>query len=151
VYNQLQKGVILVNQIEFGQYLRSLRKNKGLTIRQLEDVSGVSNSYISQIEKGEKLPSPDILRKLHEHLGVSHGELMIKAGHINLADWIGDDGEELEKRKINLADWIGDDDETKELTDFLHQSDITYKGQSLTSQDRQRILDMLAILFREWK
>ncbi|WP_185973860.1 helix-turn-helix domain-containing protein [Brevibacillus sp. LEMMJ03] len=138
-----------MDQIEFGQYLRSLRKKRGLTIRQLEDVSGVSNSYISQIEKGEKLPSPDILRKLHEHLGVSHGELMIKAGHINLADWIGDDDEDLEKGKINLADWIGDNDQTKELSNFLHQPDITYHGHKLTDQDKQLITAYLDALFRD--
>ncbi|WP_160045704.1 helix-turn-helix domain-containing protein [Paenibacillus sp. USDA918EY] len=69
---------------DFGNEMRRLRNEKNMTIRQLEEASKVSNSYISQIEKGEKLPSPEILRKLAPHLGVTHSELMFKAGHIGI-------------------------------------------------------------------
>jgi HTH-type transcriptional regulator, competence development regulator len=160
----------LTKDSSFGLYLKHLREKKGLSLNKLAELSNLSHSYLSQIERGNRgVPSPDNLRKLAEHLGVTFGHLMLKAGHIdlsdfievennanstptiNLSDWIGDDDEELGKGKINLADWIGDIDQTKELTDFLLQSDITYKGQSLTSQDRQRILDMLAILFPDRK
>ncbi|WP_336775381.1 helix-turn-helix domain-containing protein [Paenibacillus sp. MMO-58] len=71
---------------DFGSYLRSLRKRKSkkLTIRQLGAYSGVSNSYISQIERGERgVPSPDVLLKLAKPLGVSYEELMTHAGYIN--------------------------------------------------------------------
>lgn len=68
---------------DFGEYLRQLRKERKLTIRQLDMYSGVSNSYISQMERGERgIPSPEILRKLSKPLGVSYEELMVKAGHI---------------------------------------------------------------------
>ncbi|MBT2641728.1 helix-turn-helix domain-containing protein [Bacillus sp. ISL-41] len=68
---------------EFGEYLRSLRKRKGLTINQLEELSGISNAYISQIETGKRrTPSPEILQKLSSHLGVSHEHLMQKAGYM---------------------------------------------------------------------
>lgn len=68
---------------EFGAYLREIRKKKNLTIRQLDTYSGVSNSYISQMERGERgVPSPDILLKLAKPLGVAYEDLMIMAGYI---------------------------------------------------------------------
>lgn len=68
---------------DFGDYIRQLRKEQKLTIRQLEEKSGVSNAYLSQIENGKRgLPSPEILKKIHDPLGVSYDELMEKAGYI---------------------------------------------------------------------
>lgn len=69
--------------VEFGEYIRTLRKEKKMTIRQLELYSGVSNSYLSLLENGKRdIPSPDILKKLHKPLGASYEELMVKAGYI---------------------------------------------------------------------
>ena len=73
-----------MNALAFGEYLRRLRKNKKLTIRQLDTYSGVSNSYISQMERGERgIPSPEILKKLSKPLGVDYEELMRVAGYID--------------------------------------------------------------------
>jgi SOS regulatory protein LexA len=76
---------VSVDLLEFGAYIKDLRKNKKLTIRQLEEKTGVSNAYLSQIENGKKksLPSPEILMKIHEPLGVAYDELMEKAGYIS--------------------------------------------------------------------
>ena len=72
-----------MESIEFGEYIRSLRKRKGLTISQLEELTGISNAYISQIETGKRrTPSPDILQKLASHLNVSHEHLMQEAGYM---------------------------------------------------------------------
>lgn len=69
---------------KLGAYLKQLRLDKNLTIRQLEKKSGVSNAYISQLENGKRgLPTPDVLKKLHEPLGVGYDELMEKAGYIS--------------------------------------------------------------------
>lgn len=71
-------------EIEFGSYLRKLRKERGLSIRRLEEMSGVSNAYLSQIENGKRgLPSPEILKKIYEPLDVGYTELMEKAGYIS--------------------------------------------------------------------
>jgi SOS regulatory protein LexA len=75
--------VIVLPKI-FGAYLRKLRNDKGLTIRQLEKLSGVSNAYISQMETGKRgIPTPDVLKKIHEPLGVEYDELMQRAGYIS--------------------------------------------------------------------
>jgi SOS regulatory protein LexA len=69
---------------KLGAYLKQLRQDKNLTIRQLEKKSGVSNAYISQLENGKRgLPTPDVLKKLHDPLGVGYDELMEKAGYIS--------------------------------------------------------------------
>jgi transcriptional regulator with XRE-family HTH domain len=68
---------------EFGGFLKELRKKRKLTIRQLDTYSGVSHSYISQIERGERgVPKPEILKKLSKPLGVEYEELMEKAGYL---------------------------------------------------------------------
>lgn len=71
---------------DFGLYIRKLRNEKKLTIRQLELYSGVSNSYLSQLENGKRgIPSAEVLKKLSSPLGVTQSELMIKAGYIDEA------------------------------------------------------------------
>ena len=68
---------------DFGEYMRALRKRKGLTISQLEKLTGISNAYISQIETGKRrTPSPDILQKLAQHLDVSYEHIMLEVGYM---------------------------------------------------------------------
>lgn len=65
-----------------------------MTIRQLELYSGVSNAYISQIERGERgIPSPDILKKLSKPLNIEYSELMKKAGYLDEMREINEDYE----------------------------------------------------------
>lgn len=67
----------------FGEYLRQLRKAKGIgSSHKMSKASGVSQSFIAHIELGKKMPSPDVVRKFAETLGVTHIGLMIKAGHV---------------------------------------------------------------------
>ncbi|MCM3359364.1 helix-turn-helix domain-containing protein [Psychrobacillus sp. MER TA 171] len=68
---------------EIGEFLKSLRKMRGLTLVQLEKISAVSNSYISQVENGHFKPSPDVLAKLSKALNANFFDLMVKAGYIS--------------------------------------------------------------------
>lgn len=70
----------------FGEYIRELRKKKRLTLVQLSNLSGVSNPYLSQIENDKFIPSPEILRKLSEPLGVNQLELLLKSGNSEESD-----------------------------------------------------------------
>lgn len=66
----------------FGEYMRKIRKAKGLTITELSNLSGVSQPHISNIENGKRnAPPPEILNKLAPILGIGPLELMRKAGH----------------------------------------------------------------------
>ena len=68
---------------DFGSYMRSLRKGRGLTLKQVECRAQVSNAYISQIERGvRKPPHPDILRRLAKTYDVEHRELLIASGYL---------------------------------------------------------------------
>ncbi|WP_054704849.1 helix-turn-helix transcriptional regulator [Bacillus sp. JCM 19041] len=72
-----------MNAEEFGLYIKELRKSKKMTIRQVELYSGVSNSYLSQLENGKKgIPSPKVLKKLSKAMKVSYEMLMQKAEYI---------------------------------------------------------------------
>jgi transcriptional regulator with XRE-family HTH domain len=70
----------------FGTYLRDLRRARRLTLREVEERSGVSNSYLSQVENGRILqPSPHVLQKLGEAYDVPYEHLMARAGYIRPA------------------------------------------------------------------
>ena len=65
------------------EVLRRLRETKGLSLRQVEKKTGVSNAYLSQIETGKiREPSPHILHKLAEVYETSYQDLMKLAGYI---------------------------------------------------------------------
>jgi len=63
-----------------GDYLREQRQNARLSLRQLSELAGVSNPYLSQIERGLKRPSAEILQQLAKGLEVSAETLYVKAG-----------------------------------------------------------------------
>lgn len=67
-----------------GKYIAELRVHRGLTLRKIEDLTGIPNAYLSQLETGQKkyLPSPPLLTKLSECLGVSTNDLLAKAGYL---------------------------------------------------------------------
>jgi len=59
------------------QALRTRRKAKGLAIEQLAELSGVSRSMISKVERGEAVPSASVLSRLAEALGVTFSQLLV--------------------------------------------------------------------------
>lgn len=63
-----------------GDYLREQRQSAQLSLRQLSELAGVSNPYLSQIERGLKRPSAEILQQLAKGLEVSAESLYVKAG-----------------------------------------------------------------------
>jgi transcriptional regulator with XRE-family HTH domain len=67
---------------DYGAFIKSLRQEKGLTLREAEAITGISNAYLSQLESGKiKQPSPSNLFKLAELYGVSYENLMEKVGY----------------------------------------------------------------------
>lgn len=78
--------MIFLDPKDFGQYLRSLRKAKRLTIDEVAAELGVSNAYISQIETGKRgIPSPELLKQFHIVLDIAYEHLMEKAGYVELS------------------------------------------------------------------
>lgn len=60
---------------KFGKRIRQLRKEKGMSQEKLAEKSGLHNTYIGQIERGEKNASLESIQKLSEGLGVSVAEI----------------------------------------------------------------------------
>lgn len=65
-----------------GQFLKSLREDKALTLRAVEEATGISNAYLSQLESDKiKQPSPIILHKLCDVYETSYSVLLKLAGY----------------------------------------------------------------------
>jgi transcriptional regulator with XRE-family HTH domain len=64
-------------------YLRNIRKQRGLSLKKVEKAAGVSNAYLSQLERGRRNPPhPDILKKLAKVYEVPVAELLSAAGFL---------------------------------------------------------------------
>jgi transcriptional regulator with XRE-family HTH domain len=69
--------------MEFREYLQAKREDRHFSLRQLGALAGVSGSYLSLVESGQRgIPSPDILRKLAGPLQVPYEELLAAAGYL---------------------------------------------------------------------
>jgi transcriptional regulator with XRE-family HTH domain len=66
--------------LKLGEYLREQRRSARLSLRQLADAAGVSNPYLSQIERGLRKPSAEILQQLAKALRISAETLYVQAG-----------------------------------------------------------------------
>lgn len=69
-----------LNVGDLGEFLREQRRNAQLSLRQLADAAGVSNPYLSQIERGLRKPSAEILQQLAKALRISAETLYVQAG-----------------------------------------------------------------------
>ena len=66
----------------YGSFFKAARKAKSLTLRKVEQLTGISNAYLSQLETGKvKQPSPNVLYKLSELYEVPYEVLMEKVGY----------------------------------------------------------------------
>jgi transcriptional regulator with XRE-family HTH domain len=63
-----------------GAFIRDQRREASLSMRKLAETAGVSNPYLSQIERGLRKPSADILQQLARALSISSETLYVRAG-----------------------------------------------------------------------
>jgi transcriptional regulator with XRE-family HTH domain len=73
-----------------GDYIKQQREQAKISLRQLAEAAGVSNPYLSQIERGLRKPSADILQQIAKGLRISAEALYVQAGI--LEDRPGDSG-----------------------------------------------------------
>jgi transcriptional regulator with XRE-family HTH domain len=71
---------------QLGAYIREQRENAQYSLRQLAQAAGVSNPYLSQIERGLRKPSAEILQQLAKALEISAETLYVRAGLLDGAD-----------------------------------------------------------------
>jgi transcriptional regulator with XRE-family HTH domain len=72
-----------------GEYLREQRVSSRLSVRQLAEQAGVSNPYLSQIERGLRRPSAEVLQQLAKALRISAEQLYIRAGIVSPDGGVG--------------------------------------------------------------
>ena len=65
---------------ELGEFIRDQRSGERLSLRRLSDLAGISNPYLSQIERGLRKPSAEILQQIAKALRISAETLYIRAG-----------------------------------------------------------------------
>ena len=70
--------VIAVGTI--GDFIREQREQAQVSLRQLSKLAGVSNPYLSQVERGLRRPSADILQQIAKGLRISAEQLYVRAG-----------------------------------------------------------------------
>ena len=63
-----------------GQFIREQRRTAQYSLRQLAEATGVSNPYLSQIERGLRRPSAEVLQQIAKALRISAEALYVQAG-----------------------------------------------------------------------
>ena len=69
-----------MNVGSIGEYIRQQRERANISLRQLASAAGVSNPYLSQIERGLRRPSAEILQQIAKGLRISAEALYVQAG-----------------------------------------------------------------------
>jgi len=81
-----------------GDYLREQRQASRLSLRQLAEQAGVSNPYLSQIERGLRKPSAEVLQQIARALRISAEQLYLRAGIVSPEEFPG-----APERSVELA------------------------------------------------
>lgn len=123
---------------ELGKYLRELRGDRSLREISNQSNGKISHNYISNSEKGvtgrgnEFTPSPEKLKVFSEIYHVSYNKLMSLAGYTE-----------------ETPEWASEDDiiELKDLID--NNVNMSYGGENLTEEEKQRVKDIITGLFWE--
>lgn len=106
-----QVGQVVGQAVEdIGSYIRRQREAAQVSLRQLAKQTGVSNPYLSQIERGLRKPSAEILQQIAHGLRISAEALYVKAGILTerpagaVVDAVFADNELTERQKQVLLD-----------------------------------------------
>lgn len=70
---------------DVGEYIRHQRERSAMSLRKLAEAAGISNPYLSQIERGLRKPSAEILKSLARALSISAESLYERAGLLDEA------------------------------------------------------------------
>jgi transcriptional regulator with XRE-family HTH domain len=75
---------------DLGEFIRDQRRVGHLSLRKLSEMAGISNPYLSQIERGLRKPSAEILQQLARALEISSETLYVRAGILDARDSTAD-------------------------------------------------------------
>ncbi|RNI23798.1 helix-turn-helix domain-containing protein [Flexivirga caeni] len=99
---------------DLGSYLKDQRLQAQLSLRQAAERAGISNPYLSQIERGLKRPSAEILQAIAKGLAISAEQLYVHAG---ILDAPSDEDAPVDTRQAIKSDPRLSDKQRKALLD----------------------------------
>jgi transcriptional regulator with XRE-family HTH domain len=118
-------AVVSTAASDIGSFIRAQREAAQVSVRQLAEKAGVSNPYLSQIERGLRKPSADVLKQLAKALRVSAEVLYVQAG-------ILEPSESSEVRDAIVTDTAITDRQKQMLLDtytsFVRQNEAAREG-----------------------
>jgi transcriptional regulator with XRE-family HTH domain len=91
LFRDAASNVEAMNELEerwrdLGEFIREQRHVGQLSLRKLSEMAGISNPYLSQIERGLRKPSAEILRQIAQALSISAETLYVRAGILDARD-----------------------------------------------------------------
>ncbi|MCB5238899.1 helix-turn-helix domain-containing protein [Niallia circulans] len=148
-----------MDPIEFGEYLKKLRKDLGYTLTELSKLSGVSQPYLSQMEGGKRgIPSTETLRKIAEPLDINYSELLIKAGHITDEEWKRAFIEEdfhVDNARVSERALVNREQKGPDLKSLLLRASesrpVFFNGYELSSDECIRLLGVIRAMFPNYE
>jgi transcriptional regulator with XRE-family HTH domain len=118
-----------------GEFIAGQRRAAQLSLRQLAAQTGISNPYLSQIERGVRRPSAEVLQQLAKALRISAETLYVRAGILN-----PDDHPATSVEMAVLADAAITERQKRVLIDvytsFVKENSRSTSDQDLTNQAR---------------
>jgi transcriptional regulator with XRE-family HTH domain len=87
----------------FGAFIRSQRKLANLTLRQMAELTSLSNPYLSELERGMHQPTVRVLKQLSSALNVSAEMVLAEAGLLDQAAGRGADGDRRTSDSVERA------------------------------------------------
>src|SRR6266568_3750807 len=122
---------------ELGRFIRDQRASARLSLRKLSNMAGVSNPYLSQIERGMRRPSAEILQAIAKALRISAETLYVKAGILEERDDATDPVTSL------LRDLTISDKQKQVLIEiyqsFRHENELQGKGEPAPVTTARRV------------
>ena len=118
---------------DLGEFIRDQRRVGHLSLRKLSEMAGISNPYLSQIERGLRKPSAEILQQIARALEISSETLYIRAGILeeregaDLVSEIRRDPDLSEEQKKTLI---------RIYSSFRHENDLSSSG------DEEELVDI---------
>ena len=124
---------------DIGTFIRTQREAAQVSVRQLAEKAGVSNPYLSQIERGLRKPSADVLQQIARALRVSAEVLYVRAG-------ILEPSEKSEVRDAIITD-IAITERQKQVlldiyTSFCHQNEAVSEEPTTEKDQTNRALEI---------
>jgi transcriptional regulator with XRE-family HTH domain len=118
---------------DLGEFIRDQRRVGHLSLRKLSEMAGISNPYLSQIERGLRKPSAEILQQIARALEISSETLYVRAGILeeregaDLVAEIRRDPDLSEEQKKTLI---------RIYSSFRHENDLSANG------DEEELVDI---------